>query len=169
VVTDDSPTAAESARRSLARFELAAIRQRNVMRTRLGLGDDELTTLLYLSEHGQLTQGQLVAISTLTRSGVGAMVNRLEEAGLIERVQDPHDKRVRLLQLSARGSERMRQARGAYDGKLAELLGELPASELEALTRLLSAAADATEQDAGTEPDGGQAPASAQGDWRRWG
>ena len=123
VVTDDPPTAAESARRSLARLELAGIRQRNAMRARLGLGDDELTTLLYLREHSQLTQGELVAISTLTRSGVGAMVNRLEEAGLIERVQDPGDKRVRLLRLSTRGAERMRQARGTYDDELAALLG----------------------------------------------
>ena len=66
-----------AAGRSLARLELAGIRHRNTVRARLGLGDDELTTLLYLLEHPRLTQRQLVAVSTLSRSGVGAMVSRL--------------------------------------------------------------------------------------------
>jgi DNA-binding MarR family transcriptional regulator len=171
VVTDDSSTAAESARRSIARFELAGIRQRNAMRRRLGLGDDELTTLLYLTEHDHLTQRQLVGISTLTRSGVGAMVQRLEDAGLVERVPDPQDRRVRLLQLSARGRQRMRTARGACDDERLRLLTARPDAELEALAGVLSAVAEATEHDAATPPrNGGSAgPGGAQGDWRRWG
>jgi DNA-binding MarR family transcriptional regulator len=169
VATHDSPTAAEVARRSLARFELAAIRQRNAMRTRLGLGDDELTTLLYLSEHGQLTQGQLVAISTLTRSGVGAMVQRLEDAGLVERVEHPRDRRVRLLQLTDRGRQRMSTARGGSDGERERLLAARPEAELELLARLLSELTEATEHDAGASShDAGPAAPRAQGDWRRW-
>jgi DNA-binding MarR family transcriptional regulator len=168
-VTDDSPTAAESARRSLARFELAAIRQRNAMRARLGLGDDELTTLLYLTVHGQLTQRQLVAISTLTRSGVGAMVQRLEEAGLVERVQHPQDRRVRLLQLTELARQRMRKARGRCDDERERLLAARPEAELEVLARLLSVLTEATEHDAGTSSrDRSSATPTAQRDWRRW-
>ena len=169
-MSEDHPTAAESVRRSLARLELAGIRQRNAIRARFGLGDDELTTLLYLVEHTHATQRQLVAVCTLTRSGVGAMVTRLETAGLIERVQDPDDKRVRVLRLSARGAERMRAARGEHDDELVELLDEWPEGELEALHRLLSAAAEATEQATDTPTrDGRRERASVQGDWRRWG
>ena len=170
MATDESPLAAESARRSLARFELAAIRQRNAMRVRLGLGDDELTTLLYLTEHERLTQRQLVAISTLTRSGVGAMVQRLEDAGLVERVPDPHDRRVRLLQLTARGRQRMRRARRASDAARERLLAGGSDAELEALARLLSAVAEATERDADAS-SGHVSPAAprSQADWRRWG
>jgi DNA-binding MarR family transcriptional regulator len=171
VVTDDSSNAAESARRSLARFELATIRQRNAMRSRLGLGDDELTTLLYLTEHDHVTQRQLVGISTLTRSGVGAMVQRLEDAGLIERVRDPRDRRVRLLQLSERGRRRMRTARGACDDEHRRLLAARPDAELELLASLLAAVTEATEDDAGGPSRNGGAPAKAvaPGDWRRWG
>jgi DNA-binding MarR family transcriptional regulator len=168
-VTQDPPTAAETARRSLARLELAGIRQRNAIRARFGLGDDELTTLLYLAEHSQATQRQLIAICTLTRSGVGAMVNRLEDAGLVERVHHPGDKRVRLLQLSARGAKRMRDARGAYDAELAALLEKRPDEELEALTRLVSAAAEATEEAAAAPARERRRAARAQADWRRWG
>jgi DNA-binding MarR family transcriptional regulator len=169
VVTDDSPSAAEAARRALARFELAAIRQRNAMRSRLGLGDDELTTMLYLTEHGQLTQRQLVAISTLTRSGVGAMVQRLEDAGLVERVPDPRDRRVRLLQLTARGTQRMRKARGASDDARERVLAARLHADLELLAAVLDAVAEATERDAGAPSGERSAASSAQPDWRRWG
>ena len=168
VVTDDRPRAAESARRALARFELAAIRRRNALRGRLGLGDDELTTLLYLTEHEQLTQRELVAISTLTRSGVGAMVQRLEDAGLVERVTDPRDRRVRLLQLTARGRQRMRKARGSDDAR-EQVLAARPDEELELLAAVLDAVAEATERDADASAGerGTQAP-SSHADWRRW-
>jgi DNA-binding MarR family transcriptional regulator len=169
VVTDDSPTTAEAARRALARFELAAIRQRNAVRMRLGLGDDELTTLLYLAEHEQLTQRQLISIITLTRSGVGAMVQRLEDAGWIERVPDPADGRVRLLQLTASGRQRMREACGECDAQRERILAERPGAELEVLARLVSALAEATEHDA-LRSSGHERSAepSAGGDWRRW-
>lgn len=168
-MTDDRPRAAESARRALARFELAAIRRRNALRGRLGLGDDELTTLLYLTEHEQLTQRQLVAISTLTRSGVGAMVQRLEDAGLVERVTDPRDRRVRLLRLTARGRQRMRKARGGSDDAREQVLAARPDEELELLAAVLDAVAEATERDADASAGerGTQAP-SSHADWRRW-
>ena len=165
-VTGDSPTAVESARRALARFELAAIRQRHAARLRLGLRDEELTALLYLRERPRLAQRDLVAISTLSRSGVGAMVHRLEEAGLIERVPAPGDRRVRLLQLSDQGSRDLRKACGACDAEVERLLRERPPEELDALSRLLSSVVEATEKDAGVpnEPE----PVAANRDWRRW-
>lgn len=170
VVTDDPSTAAETARRSLARFELAAIRRRNVVRARLGLGDDELTTLLYLREHAQVTQRELIAISSLTRSGVGAMVSRLEDMGLIERLPDPDDRRVRLLELSARGRRRLRDACGACDDEVARLLAGRPQEELESLSRLLTAVAETTQLETGADAAGGApAPELPTRDWSRWG
>jgi len=168
VAIDDSPTAAESARQALSRFELAAIRHRNAMRKRLGLGDDELTALLYLNEQESLTQRQLVEISTLSRSGVGAMVQRLEDAGLVERVPDPHDRRVRLLQLTVRGRQRVRAARGASDAERERLLAARSDDELEALSRLVSAVAEATEHAAGAPAGDGSPTPASHGDWRRW-
>lgn len=170
MATDDFQTATESARRSLARFELAAIRLRNAVRLRLGVSDDELTTLLHLVEYRQITQGQLVAIGTLSRSGVGAMVARLEDAGLVERVQDPNDRRVRLVQLSAVGRRRMRAAYGAYDDDVQAQLARRPTAELEALASLLTRLAEATKTHAGAvERDTEPADVGSQPVWRTWG
>ena len=168
--TDDFQTPTESARRSLARFELAAIRLRNAIRLRLGVSDDELTALLHLLEYRQITQSQLVAIGTLSRSGVGAMVARLEDAGFVERVPDPTDRRVRLIQLSAKGQRRMRAAYGAYDNDLQAQLDRRPTAELEALASLLSRLAEATKTHAGAvERDTKPAAVATQPVWRTWG
>ena len=170
MATDDSQNPTESARRSLARFELAAIRLRNAMRLRLGVSDDELTALLHLVEHPQITQGRLVAIGTLSRSGVGAMVARLEDAGLVERTQDPTDRRVRLVRLSAAGERRMRAACGGYDDDVERLLSARAAHELEALAGLLARLADAAETHAGAvERDTRPGGSDAEPVWRSWG
>jgi DNA-binding MarR family transcriptional regulator len=169
LATDDCQTATESARRSLARFELAAIRMRNVMRLRLGVSDDELAALLHLAEHSKLTQGRLVAVGTLSRSGVGAMVQRLEDAGMIERLPDPTDKRVRLLQLSPKGARRLREACGACDDNLERLLGRRSQEELDVLARLLTELAEATERHAGAaEQDPALAGTTAGRLWEQW-
>jgi MarR family transcriptional regulator for hemolysin len=146
-------------------LKLAAIRRRNAARLRLGLGDDELTTLLYLRERSRLTQRDLVAFGTLSRSGVGAMVHRLEEAGLIERVPDPDDRRVRWLRLSAEGARELRKACGACEDELERVLAERPADELRELSRLLSALADVTERGLGAPS---REPRAAQPEWARW-
>ena len=170
VAIDDSQTPTESARRSLARFELAAIRLRNAVRLRLGVSDDELTALLHLVEFTQITQRELVEISTLSRSGVGAMVVRLEDAGLVERVPDPTDRRVRLLQLSPNGTRRMHNAYGARDDDWERLLEERPEDVLVAFDLLLSEVAEATQRHAGAvERDSQPVVAGVQPVWRDWG
>jgi DNA-binding MarR family transcriptional regulator len=170
VATDDFQTATESARRSLARFELAAIRLRNAVRLRLGVSDDELTALLHLVEYTQITQGQLVAIGTLSRSGVGAMVARLEDAGFVERVQDPTDRRVRLLQLSPGGVRRMREAYGPREDDVSKLLSKRPREELEPLAALLLELSATTQGHAGAvEREPPLAGANGAPVWRKWG
>lgn len=170
VAIDHLQTATESARRSLARFELATIRLRNAVRMRLGVSDDELTALLHLVEYTQITQRQLVAIGTLSRSGVGAMVARLEDAGFVERVQDPTDRRVRLVQLSLTGERRMRAAYGACEDDLEQLLDGRPDEELGALASLLTRLAETTRSHArAAEREPQHASLGVQPVWRSWG
>jgi hypothetical protein len=75
---------------------------------------------------------------------------------------------VRLLQLSARGAQRLREACGACDDAVERVLAARPDDELHALSRLLSSVAEATQRHAGSA-GGAQAPVAATRDWRRWG
>jgi DNA-binding MarR family transcriptional regulator len=89
------------------------------------------------------------------------MVSRLEDAGLIERVADPGDRRVRLLQLSPHGSRRLRDACG---DEVERRLAEQPEDDLRILVRLLGAV---TPADAGA-PEGDHVPPAVTRDWSRW-
>lgn len=65
------------------------------------------------------------------------MVDRLEEAGLIERRPDPADRRARLLHTTAKCRKFMEQLQVALDGLLDEMLAGLSSAERSEFARLL--------------------------------
>jgi DNA-binding MarR family transcriptional regulator len=86
-----------------------------------------------------LSQDLDISVSAMTQ-----IADRLERAGMVERVPGAEDRRVRLLQLSAQGLERMQYRRAFRMHRAQEALlqiaeGERPAI-LEAVSRLLNAA-----------------------------
>jgi MarR family transcriptional regulator for hemolysin len=168
-VTDDAVTPTELVRRSLARLDLAVVRHRAGVSRRLGVSDDELTVLLYVAEHSGVTQAELASLTTLSRSGVGAMVQRLERAGLLERYPEPGDKRKRLIRLTARGSARISEAYSERDADLGRLLDDLPAARVDELERFLTGLANATHDravESNAEPV--SEPVGADPIWRHW-
>jgi DNA-binding MarR family transcriptional regulator len=162
---------AASVRRALAALELAAVRHRANVRRRLGVGDDELIALLHLAHHDGVPQGRLADLTTLSRSGTAAMVQRLEHRGLVQRRADPGDRRRRVVELSPAGRDRLRRAYGDVDAGLRRLLAGRPEDELETLGRLLDGLRRATEAAASDAPATAVAAAPAAGEpiWRRWG
>ena len=142
LVTGEKLPRAELLRRALDRRELAALRHRSEVSRQLGVSDEELLVLLHLREHGGLTQSQLTSLVGLSRSGMGAMVQRLERAQLVERHPDPADKRVRLIKLSALSLERMTHAYETLSSDVERLLSEFTDDELDAIARFLTALAD---------------------------
>jgi len=87
-----------------------------------------------------LSQDLDISVSAMTQ-----IADRLERAGMVERVSGAEDRRVRLLQLSGLGVERMRYRRAFRTHRAQEALVQLaPAARaaiLEAVTLLLGAAA----------------------------
>lgn len=167
---EPAPTPAATLRRSLAALELAALRYRGAVRRRLNVGEVELSALLSLAHHGGLEQRQLAEMITLSRSGAGALVQRLEQDGLVERRTQPGDRRLRFVELSATGRERVGAAYRELDAASERLLAERPAAELEALASIVDALVDATRAALGDEPPE-LPPSDAHDDpiWRRWG
>lgn len=98
------------------------------------------------------------------------MVARLEDAGFVERVQDPTDRRVRLLQLSPGGVRRMREAYGPREDDVSKLLSKRPREELEPLAALLLELSATTQGHAGAvEREPPLAGANGAPVWRKWG
>lgn len=52
-----------------------------------------------------MRSSNLAAVTGITKQSVGAMVDQLEELGHVERVDDPDDKRAKLVRLTKRGRD----------------------------------------------------------------
>jgi DNA-binding MarR family transcriptional regulator len=60
---------------------------------KMGLSITEHKALDILSRQGPVTAGQLAKVTGLTTGAITGMVDRLEKAGFMRRVPDPHDRR----------------------------------------------------------------------------
>jgi DNA-binding MarR family transcriptional regulator len=164
----DHDTCPARLHRSLAGLELALTGHRRTVRRRLSVSDEELTVLLHVAHEGGARQARLAELIGLSRSGTGALVQRLEQAGFVARRADSGDRRLRRVELTAAGTARLAQARTGLDAAVARISDAPPAS-LSALERALddlAATLDAFpgERDAATPAyDETLDPV-----WRRW-
>jgi DNA-binding MarR family transcriptional regulator len=95
------------------RFEDAAAAYVGVNRT-------AMRCMEVLDRRGQQTAGEIAAQTGLTSGAVTAMLDRLERAGLAQRLADPSDRRRVLVQMTAKA----RQIAAEVYGPLAEAIGE---------------------------------------------
>lgn len=65
---------------------------------RLGLNVTDYKCIDVIIQRGSITAGQLAEVTGLTTGTITAVLDRLEKAGFIKRVADPHDRRKVLLE-----------------------------------------------------------------------
>ena len=70
----------------------------------VGLILSEASLLAFVHLNGPMTQARLADRLGLQRAGTGAMVDKLQARGLVERRPDPTDRRVWLVATTAAGS-----------------------------------------------------------------
>ena len=108
----------------------------------LGLRPRELHALQHLRERGPSAQQTLAELLGIDATNLIAILNRLEDAGLIERRRDRADRRRAIIALSARGGQLL----GDLDRALQEIDDEafatLTSSERETLNGLLAHAVE---------------------------
>lgn len=73
----------------------------------------------------------------ITKQSAGFLVDRLEEAGYVERVPDPTDARARLVRAAPRGRRVIAEAAGIVAGIEAEWTAHLGARDMADLRRIL--------------------------------
>ncbi len=106
-----------------------------------GLTINDYEVLLHLSRapERRMRRVDLADSVLLTASGITRLLEGLERAGLVERVLCDSDRRVAYAQLTAAGSERLRQAsRTHVAGIEALFVGRYTDEELATLSALLS-------------------------------
>lgn len=104
----------------------------------LGEGDfDVLATLRRTGEPCELTPTELMDQMMVTSGAVSKRLDRLEEAGLVERRVSADDRRSRIVALTGKGRELIDRAVAEHFANEARLLEPLTPSERATLARLL--------------------------------
>ncbi len=85
-----------------------------------------------------IVAAELARRAAVTPAAVSQLVAGLVGAGLVERRSEEPDRRREPLALTGRGSAALTSARAGVRAALAEVLGELPLPEAEALARALA-------------------------------
>jgi len=109
---------------------------------RQGGGDltpSQASALSTVERHGPLTLGELSTLENVRPPTLTRVVAALEEQGLVVRHTDPHDRRVARVEATPQGARLLAQSRSRTDAYLARHLAALPADDLAALRRAVTA------------------------------
>jgi DNA-binding MarR family transcriptional regulator len=125
-----------------------------------------LSTLSTLDRSGPRRITDLATVEGVTQPSMTALVSALDRSEFVERLADPNDKRVVLVDITASGSRYVRARRRAGAEGLALLIDKLPIEEFDALAAASTALEhllelDEKQRDSATrevdEPSGGGA------------
>jgi DNA-binding MarR family transcriptional regulator len=101
---DIGMSAMDQAVLNLRRLILAGEHYRQLVAEAIGLGTTESQALSHLAVHGSCGQSDLARELGLTSSALTALVDRLEQQGVAERVRHPRDRRRTIVTLTDRGT-----------------------------------------------------------------
>jgi DNA-binding MarR family transcriptional regulator len=121
---------------------LAIVVGRISRRTRVSPGQlsyGMLSALSTIVRLGPLRPGDLARAEVVTKPTMTRILGELEAKGFIERADDPSDARAFLVSATTEGIVAVESARSERAGIVAELIHELPAADLAAITAALPA------------------------------
>lgn len=97
----------------------------------------EVLSAIKRSPTGRPRMSELAEWLTLSRGGITKLVDRLVEAGYLERVSCTEDRRSLQAELTPTGAKMLEQMRTVYEGEVERYLGSLSAEEAELITASL--------------------------------
>jgi DNA-binding MarR family transcriptional regulator len=104
---------------------------------RLGINRTDARCLDIIDLGGRITAGQLAAESGLSTGAVTAVLDRLEQAGYVERTRDTADRRRVLVELTPKVRERAEEIWGPIAAEANEAWGRYSDEELALLHEFL--------------------------------
>jgi DNA-binding MarR family transcriptional regulator len=119
---------------ALSRLAVTAVRRR-----KHDMSLTSLSTLSTLERTGPRRITDLALVEGVTQPAMTSLINALERAKLVERADDPSDKRVALIALTRAGAGVLRTKRRAGTKAVAHLIDKLSPAEVQALANALPA------------------------------
>jgi DNA-binding MarR family transcriptional regulator len=118
-----------------------------------GLSATQSSALATVARRGPLTLGDLAAREHVTPPTITRVVDKLQDAGLVQRTPDSRDGRVVMVALTPAGEQRVAESRSRRTAWLVDRLQVLPAEDLCGLADAARILAHLTEAArAGTAP-----------------
>ena len=120
-----------------ARLRLVITRTARRLRQEAGtdLGPSQTAALATLDRHGPLTPSELARMERIQRPTATRIVARLQEADLVDRVDDPVDGRSFTVSVTPKGHELMNKLRTRKNAYLARRIRGLDEDDLATLDR----------------------------------
>ncbi len=104
----------------------------------LGISQAGWMAIAYIAKTaGPLSQSELAGLVQVEAATMVSTLDRLEKAGLVERVASETDRRVKHLVLTPDGEAVYKTVRSKADAMRAEILGQIDAVKLAATTQIL--------------------------------
>jgi DNA-binding MarR family transcriptional regulator len=120
---------------SRLRLDISRMARRLRQEAGAELSPSQTAALVTIERHGPLTPSELAERERVQRPTITRVLARLEEAGLVERAADPHDRRSSLVSISGDGRALLDVARARKDAYLSRRIDALDAADREALER----------------------------------
>jgi DNA-binding MarR family transcriptional regulator len=98
---------------------------------------DEKCLDLAIRAEGPLTAGRIAELSGLSTGAVTGVIDRLERAGYVRRVRDPHDRRKVLVEVTPAKFVKFGHLFEKAQASLVEVLDHFDADELQVIERYL--------------------------------
>lgn len=135
------PAAVAADTEAVARLRLAVMRLARRLRQQAdpGVTPSMLSAMASIEYRGPITLGELAEAERVQPPTMTKIVGRLLDAGLIDRVPDPDDRRVTRVTLSAEGRRFIHRARTAKNAYLAKRIARLDPADVVALMRATDA------------------------------
>jgi DNA-binding MarR family transcriptional regulator len=103
-----------------------------------GLSMSQIGALFRLHHSGACAVTDIAENIGVSPAAASQLLDRLVQADLLIRTEDPEDRRVRRIELSDHGREIIREMVGTREGIATELAGRFPDDELDAASRVLT-------------------------------
>lgn len=130
----------------------------------LGLSRAQWQVLVHLQRHEGINQSGLAEILEIENITLGRLIDRMEEAGWVERRPDRRDRRARLLYMTEKVAPVMERMRALAEETRSEALAGLAPAEREALLEaLIHVRANISERNGRADADEGDDASHAAG------
>ena len=119
------------------RFAVTRLARRMRQHTGTGLSPTQAAALATVERKGPMPVGEVAEVEHISAPTATKTVDKLHDAGLVERRTDPNDRRVSLVSITAAGRELLTDVRQRKAAWLAEQLEGLEDDEVGRLTAAL--------------------------------